>query len=154
MDRSVYSVRSTGPLLSEDLDSAVVTQTSLTPAARFRAHVESGDIDSAVELFAEDAVFHSPVVHRPYVGREALRAILHAVFTVFEDFRYVAEYSEDGSADAGHVLRFRAQVDGRELEGVDILVSDPEKITELTVLVRPYSATTALRERMAALLSG
>jgi hypothetical protein len=118
--------------------------------------VESGDIESAVELFAEDAVFHSPVVHRPYVGRDALRAILQAVFTVFEDFRYVGEYSEDGSADAhaGHVLRFRAQVGGRDLEGVDILVSGPDKITELTVLVRPYSATTALRERMAALLSG
>jgi hypothetical protein len=119
--------------------------------------VESGDIEAAVELFAEDAVFHSPVVHRPYVGREPLRAILRAVFTVFEDFRYVAEYSADsneGDAETGHVLRFRAQVDGRDLEGVDILVSDSEKITELTVLVRPYSATTALRERMAALLTG
>jgi hypothetical protein len=129
-----------------------VTQTSLTPAARFRAYVESGDIESAVELFAEDAVFHSPVVHRPYVGREPLRAILRAVFTVFEDFHYVAEY--EGDADAGHILRFRARVDGRDLEGVDILVSGPEEITELTVLVRPYSAATALRERMAALLTG
>jgi hypothetical protein len=119
--------------------------------------VESGDIEAAVELFAEDAVFHSPVVHRPYVGREPLRAILRAVFSVFEDFRYVAEYSADSNeadAEKGHVLRFRAQVDGRDLEGVDILVSGPEKITELTVLVRPYSATTALRERMAALLTG
>jgi hypothetical protein len=138
-----------------------VTQTSLTPAARFRAAVESGDIDSAVELFAEDAVFHSPVVHRPYVGREPLRAILRAAFTVFDDFRYVAEYTESDGAGSdgarsedGHVLRFRAQVDGRDLEGVDILVSGPEEITELTVLVRPYSATTALRERMAALLKG
>ena len=139
-----------------------MTQTSLTPAARFRAAVEAGDAEAAVELFAEDAVFNSPVVHRPYVGREPLRAILRAVFTVFEDFRYVAEYAghsddtgngETGDAQ-GHVLRFRARVDGRDLEGVDILVSDSEKITELTVLVRPYSATTALRERMAALLTG
>jgi hypothetical protein len=52
------------------------------------------------------------------------------------------------------VLRFRAEVDGRALEGVDILVSGPEALTELTVLVRPYSAATALRDRMAALLSG
>ena len=133
-----------------------MTQTSLTPAARFRAFVESGEIDSAVELFAEDVVFHSPVVHRPYRGREPLRAILRAAFTVFEDFQYVAEYHEDGSGSdrAGHVLRFRARVDGRDVEGVDILVSGPESITELTVLVRPYSAATALRERMAALLGG
>jgi hypothetical protein len=36
---------------------------------------------------------------------------------------------------------------------VDILRSDGERLTELTVLVRPYSAATLLRERMAALLA-
>jgi hypothetical protein len=38
---------------------------------------------------------------------------------------------------------------------VDILRTDDEGTpTELTVMVRPYSAATLLRERMAALLSG
>jgi hypothetical protein len=36
---------------------------------------------------------------------------------------------------------------------VDILRGDGERLTELTVLVRPYSAATLLRERMAALLA-
>jgi hypothetical protein len=40
----------------------------------------------------------------------------------------------------------------RELEGVDILQASDGVLTELTVMVRPYSAATALRERMAALL--
>ncbi|NYJ06138.1 nuclear transport factor 2 family protein [Petropleomorpha daqingensis] len=118
------------------------------PFTAFRAAVERDDIDTAVALFAEDVVFHSPVVHKPYVGREALGAILRAVTTVFEDFRYTGSYG----ADDGHVLRFEARVGDRELEGVDILRAADGVLTELTVMVRPYSAATALRERMAALL--
>ncbi|WP_448625565.1 nuclear transport factor 2 family protein [Geodermatophilus sp. URMC 64] len=118
------------------------------PFAAFRAAVEADEIDAAVALFAEDVTFHSPVVHRPYVGREPLRAILRAVTTVFEDFRYTASYG----GDDGHVLRFTARVGDRDLEGVDILRASDGVLTELTVMVRPYSAATALRERMAALL--
>ncbi|WP_300011803.1 nuclear transport factor 2 family protein [Pseudonocardia sp.] len=119
------------------------------PYAAFRAAVETGDVDAAVALFIPDAVFHSPVVHRPYVGREALRAILAAVTGVFEDFRYTGSYG----GDEGHVLRFAARVGDRDLEGVDILRGVGGQLTELTVMVRPYSAATALRERMAALLA-
>jgi hypothetical protein len=118
------------------------------PFSAFRAAVEADDVDAAVALFADDVTFSSPVVHEPYVGREALRAILRAVTTVFEDFRYTGSYG----GDDGHVLRFAARVGDRELEGVDILRAADGVLTELTVMVRPYSAATALRERMAALL--
>lgn len=40
----------------------------------------------------------------------------------------------------------------RDLQGVDILRGQDGVITSLTVMVRPYSAVVALRERMAALL--
>jgi len=122
-------------------------------AERFRAAVEAGDLDAALAQFADDVVFNSPVVYKPYQGKEALRWILGAVFTVFENFRYTAEYTGPG----GHVLAFSAEVGGRELDGVDILRtgSGPDDpLTELTVLVRPYSSATALKERMAALLTG
>ena len=77
--------------------------------------------------------------------------MLRAVARVFEDFRYTAEYS---SGD-GHVLVFRTRVGNRDLEGVDILRCAPDgRISELTVMVRPFSAATELRTRMAALLSG
>ncbi len=117
--------------------------------SEFRAAVEAKDVDAAVALFAPDVVFHSPVVHKPYVGREALHAILSAVMVVFEDFRYTGSY-EGGS---GHVLEFACRVGDRDLQGVDILRGSGDQLTELTVLVRPYSAATLLRERMAALLT-
>lgn len=117
--------------------------------AAFRAAVEARDVDAAVALFAPDAVFHSPVVHRPYVGRDALRSVLSAVLVVFGDFRYTGSY--EGAT--GHVLEFACRVGDRDLQGVDILRASGDRLTELTVLVRPYSAATLLRERMAAVLS-
>ncbi|MGI5130799.1 nuclear transport factor 2 family protein [Pseudonocardia sp. CA-107938] len=120
-----------------------------TPYDAFRAAVEAKDIDAAVALFRADAVFNSPVVHKPYQGVPALHAILSAVVQVFEDFRYTAEYASDD----GHVLLFEAQIGDRELQGVDVLRAEGGELTELTVMIRPYSAATALRERMAALLA-
>jgi hypothetical protein len=130
---------------------AHVTRPSAQTAATFRAAVESGNMASAVALLAEDVVFESPIVHRRYRGRDQVAPVLLAVGTVFEDFRYTAEF---GSED-GHVLRFAARVDDRDLDGVDILTVDEQgRITDFAVMVRPYSAATALRVRMAALLPG
>lgn len=123
-----------------------------SPFAAFRAAVEGNDIDAAVALFSDDVVFNSPVVHKPYRGKAVLHAILSAVVQVFEEFRYTAEHGAAG-AD-GHVLEFAARVSDREIHGVDILRAADGVLTELTVMVRPYSAATALRERMAALLGG
>ncbi|MFC4944575.1 nuclear transport factor 2 family protein [Pseudonocardia sp. GCM10023141] len=120
------------------------------PCTAFKTAIEDKDVDAAVALFAVDAVFNSPVVHKPYRGREALRVILGAVVQVFSDFRYTGEYA----GERGHVLEFAATVGDRELQGVDILrAGDGGELVELTVLVRPYSAATVLREQMAALLT-
>ncbi len=122
----------------------------------FRAALEHGDHETASQLLAPEVTFHSPIVHRTYSGRGEVAPILAAVAQVFEDFRYTAEYtSEDGA-----VFAFAARVGDREIEGVDILRFDTGsagssggQIVEFTVMVRPYSAATALRERMAALLA-
>src|SRR4051812_49552494 len=102
------------------------------PFAAFRAAVERDDIDAAVGLFADDVVFHSPVVHRPYVGREPLRAILGAVTTVFEDFRYTGSY---GGGD-GHVLRVAARGGGPGGEGGGGLPAPPRGLPQLPGVVR------------------
>jgi len=94
-------------------------------------------------------VFHSPIVHRTYRGLDELRPVLAAVTVVFEDFAYTGEWSSED----GFVLSFRCRVDDRELEGVDILRIGPGGLVEeFTVMVRSYSAASALRERMAQML--
>jgi hypothetical protein len=114
-----------------------------------RRAAEAKDFSAADELFAEDATFRSPVVFKPYEGREQIKVVLGAVVQVFEDFRYL-EHVETGDAAA---LVFAARVGDRELQGVDILKFDSEdRIVELTVMARPMSGLQALGERMREML--
>ena len=53
----------------------------------FRAAVEAQDLERLVALLDEDVVFRSPVVFKPYRGRDQVAVLLAAVARVFEDFR-------------------------------------------------------------------
>lgn len=118
----------------------------------FRRAIEARDLDAAVALLHEDVVFKSPVVFRPYQGREALRLILGAVLKVFEDFRYVREIGADDARD--HALVFEAIVGDKQLEGCDFIrLDDDGLISEFTVMVRPLAATLALADAMKAQLT-
>ncbi|MEV7687013.1 nuclear transport factor 2 family protein [Streptomyces bungoensis] len=115
----------------------------------FREAVEAGDLDAAEALLAEDVVFTSPVVHKPYPGKAITAAILHAVAEVFEDFRYVREMSDPSGRE--HALVFTARVGDRELTGCDFLrVNEEGLIDDFMVMVRPLSGARALAEAMGA----
>jgi hypothetical protein len=110
--------------------------------APFRTAVETGDIDRVLALVSPDVVFNSPVVYRPYHGREMLGVILRAVMRVFEDFHYEREIGAEGASD--HALLFRARVRNRELQGCDFLhIGRDGLIEEMSVMVRPRSAALA-----------
>jgi hypothetical protein len=112
---------------------------------RFRAAAESKDFSAIDQLFTEDVTFRSPVVFKPYEGREAVAMILGAVVQVFEDFRYTDQV-ETGDAAA---LAFSARIGDRELDGIDFLhFNDEGSVDRLAVYVRPMSGVTALAEAM------
>ena len=121
-------------------------------SARFRSAVEEGGIGQSRELFREDAVFRSPVVFKPYEGRDQVLKVLRAaerVLGVGGTFRYVHQL-EDAN-DRVAVLEFATEVDGRQVEGIDKLTFDEDGlITELKVMIRPASALEAVGVRMAA----
>ncbi len=115
----------------------------------FRVAVEAQDIEAAIALLAEDVVFRSPVVFKPYHGREAVAPLLTAVARVFKDFRYAREIGAPGAPD--HALVFNARVGDRELEGCDFLhTNESGLIDDFAVMVRPLSAALALAEAMRA----
>jgi len=117
----------------------------VSTAARFRTAVESLDIDAAAELLAPDVVFHSPATFHPFVGRETVTRLLGLVAQTFEDFRYTDELETDGA----HVLVFRAAIDGRELEGIDLLRFDEDGlIADFTVMLRPISGLLPFAQAM------
>jgi hypothetical protein len=111
----------------------------------FKSAIESWDREALAAALAEDVVFRSPVVFKPYEGREATLAVLDAVSRVFEDFTYLDRLEGESTA----ALIFRARVGDRELEGLDHLSFDVEgRITALRVMVRPMSGMNALAEAM------
>jgi hypothetical protein len=115
----------------------------------FRRAVETRDIDAMAAALAPDVVFRSPIVFRPYEGREAVMGLLSLVAQVFEDFRYVDELHGEGTT----CLLFQARVGDRELEGLDYLrLGADGLVTELTVMVRPLSGAHALAGAMEAKL--
>ncbi|MCX5537192.1 nuclear transport factor 2 family protein [Streptomyces sp. NBC_00006] len=115
----------------------------------FRAAVEKDDLDAVEAMLAEDVVFTSPVVFKPYPGKAITAAILRGVTRVFEDFRYVREIGEPGGRD--HVLVFEARVGERKITGADFLHFDEDGlIDDFMVMVRPLSAAQALAEAMGA----
>jgi limonene-1,2-epoxide hydrolase len=119
----------------------------------FRRAIEAQDMDAAEALLAEDVVFSSPVVYKPYTGRAATAVILRTVEQVFEDFRYVRGMS--GADGRDHALVFTARVGGREITGCDFLHLDEDGlIDEFTVMVRPLSGIQALAAAMAERLAG
>jgi hypothetical protein len=116
----------------------------------FRAAAERKDFSAIDELFAEAVVFRSPVVFKPYQGREAVAMLLAAVAQVFEDFRYTDQVETDDTA----VLAFSARVGDRELDGIDLLRFDGAgKVSELAVYVRPLSGANALAAAMQRMLA-
>jgi SnoaL-like domain len=120
-------------------------------ADRFRAAVEGGNVDDVPELFHEDAVFRSPVLFKPYEGRDHVLTVLRAADQVLVSggrFRYLHQLEDPDDRVA--ILEFATEVDGKQVEGVDKLTFDEHGlIVELKVMVRPLSALQAVGARMA-----
>lgn len=111
----------------------------------FRRAAESKDLDLLSETLREDVVLHSPVLFRGFEGRETVTTVITHVAATLENFSYTDELAEGNTV----VLRFKATVGDRELEGIDFLELDDEgRVRELTVFMRPFSALTAFNEQM------
>ena len=113
--------------------------------------VENRDVQGLDTLLADDAVFHSPVVHTPQVGKPVTKKYLAAAVQVFfnESFRYVRELQGDRDA----VLEFEVTLDGIAVNGVDMIKwNDAGKITEFKVMLRPLKAVNLIHQKMAEIL--
>ena len=104
------------------------------------------------DLIAEDAVFHSPVVHTPQRGRPIVTAYLAAAGTVLggDAFRYVRELVDGNDA----LLEFETDLDGVHVNGIDLIrFDDAGLIIDFKVMVRPLKAVNKVWETMAAQLA-
>jgi hypothetical protein len=115
--------------------------------------IEGGSDPAALaKVIAEDAVFHSPVVHTPQVGRAKVVAYLSAAGQVLggEGFRYVRELTDGNQA----LLEFETTLGGIHINGIDLITFDEDgKITDFKVMVRPLKAINKVWELMGARLA-
>lgn len=121
------------------------------PIATWHQLLKQKDVKGLDTLLADDAVFHSPVVHKPQAGKALTKMYLSAAFYVFgnESFRYVRELKSDRDA----VLEFELELDGISINGVDMIKwNDAGQITDFKVMLRPLKAVNLIHEKMAAML--
>lgn len=119
--------------------------------AAWHRYMVSGDTALLDELVADDAVFHSPVVHSPQEGRDKVLMYLTAAGQVFGNgtFRYVRELVDGPEA----CLEFECEMEGIKVNGIDLIRFDLEgRIVDFKVMVRPLKAINKVWELMAAQL--
>lgn len=105
------------------------------------------------DLIADDAAFHSPVMHTPQHGKALVMQYLGAALQLFSQhgFHYVRKMIDGENA----MLEFVAEIDGVHVNGVDIIAFDPDgMIKDFKVMVRPLKAIEAVRAKMLAQLAG
>ena len=114
--------------------------------------LKTQDAEGLKTLIADDAVFHSPVVHTPQAGKALTVLYLSAAFKVFynDSFHYVREVI--GSSDA--ILEFEVEIDGIKVNGVDMMKWNSDgQIVDFKVMLRPLKAVNLIHQKMAAMLA-
>jgi SnoaL-like domain len=119
--------------------------------AAWHRYMQTGDPAILDAMTAQDAVFHSPVVHTPQAGHAKVMHYLGAARTVFADseFTYVRELVDGTEA----CLEFTAVIDGVQINGIDLIRFDLEgRIADFKVMIRPLKAMQMLWQKMATAL--
>ncbi len=129
-----------------------MTETSLPDhVAEWHRIVTEGDLAALNAVLADDVVFHSPIVHTPQEGKALTTFYLVAAFQVLchDQFRYVRHVGSDRE----WVLEFVTEIDGIHVNGVDMILWNPQgQIEDFKVMVRPLKAIDKVRGLMAEML--
>jgi hypothetical protein len=121
------------------------------------------------ELLHDDVVFYSPIVFTPQEGKAITKMYLQAAGQALPGegsggsagmaddaaakpegaFRYTKKVLAGDTA----VLEFETTVEGKYVNGVDIIRCDDDgKIVEFRVMIRPLQAVNAVHRQMAAMI--
>jgi hypothetical protein len=134
--------------------------------AKWHQHLR-GQLPGGLDgLLHDDVVFYSPIVFTPQVGKAITKRYLEAASQTFPGDRpeptvRTAEASTGGSfrytkevlAGDTAVLEFETTVEGKYVNGVDIICCDDAGlIVEFRVMIRPLQAVNLMHRQMGAML--
>lgn len=112
--------------------------------------IEDKVVDTSIMI--NKVEFNSPLVYRPIVGIEMVTKYLTAANEVLNNshFRYTSEFEDENRA----CLVFETKIDDMEVTGIDLIEwNGDDKMTKLSVFIRPFSAITKVGEHMSKKLS-
>jgi hypothetical protein len=131
---------------------------------KWHAHLRGQLPGGLDELLDDDVVFYSPVVYTPQRGKAITKLYLEAAGQSLpgdtsksagaggddsKRFRYTKTVLAGDTA----VLEFETTVEGKYVNGVDIIVgNDADRIVEFRVMIRPLQAVNIVHQQMAATL--
>ena len=130
------------------------TASAAAGKARWHAYFTGGKDAAALRaMLAQDAVFHSPIVHTPQAGRDKVFAYLDAASRVLggePSFTYVREIADGDEL----MMEFTATIDDILINGIDLVSFNADGlIQDFKVMVRPLKAVNLLWEKMGAELA-
>jgi hypothetical protein len=134
---------------------------------KWHAHLRGQLPGGLDELLDDDVVFYSPVVYTPQEGKAITKLYLQAAGQSLpgegagkgdaagerEDAPGRFRYTKTVTAGDTAVLEFETTVDGKYVNGVDIMrCNDAGRIVEFRVMIRPLQAVNIVHQQMAAML--
>jgi hypothetical protein len=109
--------------------------------------VEERSFEKVNALLAEDVKLISPVAFKPFTDRAYILKVLENVVGTLENFRYTRSTV---LSDGGVLLVFEGEIDGKTLEGIDLIDLDSEgNVKTLKVMLRPFRVYTRFAFTMA-----
>ncbi len=115
-------------------------------------------------LLHDDVVFYSPIVYTPQAGKAVTTLYLEAAGQTLPGDRPDGDhaagdrpgafrYTKQVLAGDVAVLEFETTVEGKYVNGVDIIRCDDEgRIVEFRVMIRPLQAVNLVHRQMASML--
>ena len=106
----------------------------------------SNDIAGLNKIIDSQAIFFSPVVFKPQVGKKRVNTYLIAAMKIFKNtnFNYCRKMSNENETFA----EFTCNKMGIEINGIDIIKNNNTHITEFKVFLRPFKAIEVVWEEM------
>mgnify|MGYP001360060839 FL=1 len=115
--------------------------------AKWHAYMKNPNADALSKILHDDVTFISPVVFTPQRGKELAMKYLLSAGIVFKNTNF--EYVHEIEAKNRMILEFEAEMDGKYVNGVDIVDFDDDGlITQFKVMVRPLQAVNMLWQHM------
>ena len=105
-----------------------------------------GDIKNLDALIHKNAIFNSPIVYSPQIGKKKVVQYLTAAVKIFKNknFKYTKTLSNKNYTFA----EFEAKFDNIVVNGIDLIITENNLIYQFKVFLRPLKGINVVWEEM------